>query len=55
MIDRFYARHLSAMMAPERVVGLRVAEKVTAVKKKKKSKKSANAKSRRSRTEQADS
>jgi integrase len=55
MIDRFYARHLSAMMAPERVVGLRVAEKVTAVKKKKKSKTSANAKSRRSRTEQADS
>jgi integrase len=26
MIDRFYARHLSAMMAPERVVGLRTAK-----------------------------
>jgi integrase len=26
MIDRFYARHLSAMMAPEKVVGLRTAK-----------------------------
>jgi hypothetical protein len=23
MIDRFYARHLSALMAPEKIVGLK--------------------------------
>jgi hypothetical protein len=38
MIDRFYARHLSAMMAPERIIGLRVAEKKTSHTRQKKSK-----------------
>jgi len=33
MIDRFYARHLSAVMAPEKIVGLKSVEKTRSVKK----------------------
>jgi hypothetical protein len=55
MIDRFYARHLSAVMAPEKIVGLRQAEKKTPLKKKKKSKKSSKSEPRSSRSEQAPS
>jgi integrase len=36
MIDRFYARHLSAVMAPERIVGLRTTENKSRIQKKSK-------------------
>jgi hypothetical protein len=36
MIDRFYARHLSAVMAPERIIGLKVVDQKISDKDKKK-------------------
>lgn len=40
MIDRFYARHLSALMAPERIVGLKKADKKSNAKRNAKKKRS---------------
>jgi len=44
MIDRFYARHLSAVMAPEKIVGLKSVKKTRGVKKSATKKKPTNKK-----------